>query len=538
MADLPYSYHTFLFPFVWNENGKVKREDFSKILSEKYWHKVGVEGIKSSVITEKNREKYRMDYALYQYLTMPAREILFSKNEKDSAVTCFEFGNDSTALKEEERYIIVKGQETFNLRLNGIRLNLFDAGIAILSFETEYYGYKGWDGKEKSEFSLDDINKINEYGRRIALPYIGTDKEPCALTADKISIKLQDSDTFCSQFLAAESAFCDCGRPPSLTYIPAFIKGILSLGSEFKVVSEKKDKQDEKSFYIYPAADDRMFVCCLVANEELSRKIKGRKTGSYLAGWKRGNEAALCNKLYKLFYIENSLSCQNVKMKKEIFENSAYQRWSDWGTLYGVTHHSFVCVTAPGAPIVINSFLTQYVHLAMLALAQRATILLLSARAAEVAIGLRTENRVMTDSHRIKDIEELQESYSRAQSQILFREVTVQEQGVELFELLLKQLYIKENKEGLDGQMDNLGEMASIINHQMEHKADEDLNRNMEQLSIIAVLLAIYQCVLFIISENTSDGSKVPAYVIATIGFIVLVCVCKLHGRKRDKTRN
>lgn len=119
----------------------------------------------------------------------------------------------------------------------------------------------------------------------------------------------------------------------------------------------------------------------------------------------------------------------------------------------------------------ISPFLTEYIQIAILALAQRSAILLLSTEAAVVANGF-SDDEYITQKQ-IGDIEALQAKYVKAQNQILLSEVTVQDQGVEIYEMFRKQLYIQQNKQELDQQMNNLRNVAYISNERLERESDK-----------------------------------------------------------------
>lgn len=88
--------------------------------------------------------------------------------------------------------------------------------------------------------------------------------------------------------------------------------------------------------------------------------------------------------------------------------------------------------------------------MAILALAQRSVLLMLEDEAAEISNSFSDENVISHEE--LEEIERLQEKYVKIQNQLLLSEITVQEQGVELYEMLREQLYIKKNMDDLDGE--------------------------------------------------------------------------------------
>ena len=243
-------------------------------------------------------------------------------------------------------------------------------------------------------------------------------------------------------------------------------------------VTANEEHSNTNNFYIKPCVDDRMFVCCLVRDDDYSDKIKkfNKNKGeyNYLSECYDREEKGLDIDLYKLLYVEKDASCQSATMRHELLKRSVYDRWIDWGTIHGVTHHSLICLTSAYEGIinsVINPFLTQYVQIAVLTVVQRAVILLLSDEAAEVANGFAGEDEITQEE--IKSIERLQARYVTAQNQLLLSEVTAQEQGVEIYEMLQEQLYIKKNMDDLHSEIGNLRDVADIANSRLERANDE-----------------------------------------------------------------
>lgn len=72
--------------------------------------------------------------------------------------------------------------------------------------------------------------------------------------------------------------------------------------------------------------------------------------------------------------------------------------------------------------------------------------------------------------------------YIRFVNQIYFRSVTAQDQGIEMYNLLMKQLNTKEQIKDLDEEIGELHEYISLL-------IDQKRNENSEWLNILATLL-------------------------------------------------
>ena len=508
----PCSYHTFLFPFRWELPATTDRKKFLEELrlrlDKSWWQEPpnaekarGEE--KASLIAAGYETKQERDpllakerdqlYATYQYLTGPARRLVFSEERDDARATpAWHFAlrpQASKADKEKRKYRIEKSSEnrteSFELDVRAIRLNVYNTGVAVLIFELEYYGVKyATDGighhfnYEKKEYLLElekdpekllaDINKINEHGRRVNLPFIAD--LPNRLTADRIILELEDNLPF-------QDDFPSDGRL-SLHHVMEPIRALLGLKAKLKPITDDKEKPTDEEYLITPAIDDRMYVVCLYHNDELIKEAQRFCDGkyAYLRDWKCAED------MYKFAFIESGCTCRSQTMIFKLLRQTVYDRWIDWGTIHAATHHSLVCLTTAGAPpLVINPFLTMYTEMAIIALAQRATILALSDQAAAIANDYNPGNGC--DEELRGRIARLRDRHIRAENQILLDEVTVQEQGEELFPMIQRGLFINRSDAKLAKQLENLYAIA-----------DDSYKRDQEgfetKIKIFALILA------------------------------------------------
>ena len=161
----------------------------------------------------------------------------------------------------------------------------------------------------------------------------------------------------------------------------------------------------------------------------------------------------LSKSLYEYIYIdkEGDYSAATFSFRKNILNESIYSRWSEYGTVYGVSHTSLVAITGEFKGVesmIIRPFLTQYVEIAILALVQRASILRFQ--------------RQSSGNLKNKDIQDLQKRYINYRNQLHFFEVSSQEQGIELYELIRKQLYIEKEIESLEKNLEILYEKSNV----------------------------------------------------------------------------
>mgnify|MGYP003288894950 FL=1 len=78
MSALPYSYHTFIFPFIWKTSKEIVRDDFEKILSVgRRWLDISWKSEKVRDEVE-NQQEWFQEYAAFQYFTKSANNIIFN----------------------------------------------------------------------------------------------------------------------------------------------------------------------------------------------------------------------------------------------------------------------------------------------------------------------------------------------------------------------------------------------------------------------------------------------------------------------------
>lgn len=577
-----YSFHTFLFPFIWKTTADITIDKFFSVLSVDSDSGNKNSGRWISYDWEKRLEtecllsdEWLQDYQTYQYFTDSANELLFNCNGTNT-VRCFYYGK---CLSGKGKYIINKEKKSFVLNINNIRLNIYDAGIAILILELE----------NRDNRSLDDVDLINEYGRRINFPYLtpGFSHNLCAdsieIQFDGASVAEGDENPFKEDYLKTSMNIEEYLHNQkqviekddiSFTFVMNPLQTLLDgagkdngktfITTNYKHIENPPDNNNR--FYIKPCVDDRMFVCCIVRDDKLSNELKGIgndnivyldglektliKSGgevkdlqgevhdSYMEGW--ADETTLSSRLYKFFYIEKDLSCQSPVMRGNIMKKSVYDRWIQAGTIYGLTHHSICCITSDSDAViysVVNPFLIEYVQMAVLVLIQRSVILMLEDEAATVSNKF-IEDKFVSEND-IHEIGCLQAKYVKVKNQMFLSEVTTQEQGVELYEMLREQLYIEKNMNDLDSSMSNLRDVSEITNDRLERISDDKKNFSVDILSIGLAMMFILEPLSKLLEDYFELKQSVTWSVGAFALIIILLCIYlnykktgKLPGRK------
>lgn len=450
--QLPYSYHTFLLAF-YCPNGKLHpRGNWTNST------------LSQNDVTSKGKS-FDLDYATVQYFTKEARNLLFNENKS----FCYEFDSESS----DSDYVISRAGEVFRLKTTKVFAVMHGENVGVLGIALENRAYPD----EKFQEKL-NINKINEFGRRINLPYLTDDTH--SLVADSISFFGETED-----FRETTKDIRSKKISPTEGYVMRPIR---------RFITELMEACDGRELIITPVIDDRMFVCSLVRNQSFIEALSPQSPKPYDFIY---TDPEISKSLYALGYIDaDSATCQNQDMRERLLRNSVYARWRDArfdkqnaGTIDVITHHSFVRITNGGAlDHIINSFLTQYVYMAIGALIQRATILWISNESARLSedymIGEKTNTKKFTSK-----LIALRKKYVYAQNNIFLDQLAVQEQGVDEFTLLKRELYI-------DTSLDKLEKKIDSIYHFTEEYVEREENHLLNMITFIGLPLAVINLIV------------------------------------------
>ncbi len=480
----PYSYHTFFFPFLWNDGRNVTREQFVNCLSDR-WH------FTSTAATELSDAELSERYNQYHYFNAAARNAIYAEKTANAVVweyRCDLSPNGGWCGCEDgatARYVIEKGDRCVALTVNAIRLKLYNTGIGILMFELE----------NDSCGKLEDVLWINDFGRRIYMPF--SDNSACSGCADAISLTYGDSVVCDGRFTGKPTEFCStCLAEPIL---------FLLQNGRYAVTADESRK-NESTFFIEPIIDDRMFAACYYINAELVSRVTAWENGEYRylrdAAEKAPDAKDNCaNALYRLMFVDGGgMTCQSRPMAHRLLEKHLYDRWIEYGTLIGITDYSMTTLTSSDADYLVRNFRTEYVEMMALTLAQRASLLGFERMISDSALGKR-------------DIQRLQRRYLMFQSQLLLKEVTPQQQGIELYHRLLNAMFIPEQTGEIENQIRALFEQKTARN-----EARENL------ILFILAILGVFEAVDLLVGWISTDISPWLKLAVSAVACVAAVC--------------
>lgn len=314
---------------------------------------------------------------------------------------------------------------------------------------------------------VDRLKKINDYGRRVEIPYFpysGT-----GINADKLGILTLDT-----------SNQTDYGTTDFKKYIDKY-NGVYKNEKEknenisenkklerpdkpsdflLKIIFNGKDIAD-KHLDVNKNTEERMFAMTLVNIPSLCEEVTKLGTNDFDNAVK---------KLYPVVFNDSGdATCQNTEMRNEIFREAGNYRWTDYGTLHSVTQYSFTCITSfrEAFETVALPFINIYTYLYSVVMAQRYTLLYFSDKYTDIIIKKDSIGTLIQD-------------YAVFKNELLLSELSTQEQGIEIYRKMRKQMLVDSELEELESQM-------AYLNESVAYK----FNKKMNFLSYYGVLLAI-----------------------------------------------
>lgn len=508
MTTKPYSYHIFYYPFCWASEAESdmtfsERTNLDGIRTDEalYWKRVQLDEDalkKPEGISSDDRAEAAELFGERQYYFDFVHPVLYDvKDRKNALMHHYE---RVEPRKGDVRYYIEinKNGETkkYELVVDAINLNLYSTGVGILSFYL-----KNMREEQKDE---DSVRNINQFGRRIMPPHSGEfDQKQRSLLARSIKITGLNGEN-------SEERFGDS--------FPYFVNPNSEQKEERKGLSdiwkpatfvENLIHDLSKELNTKALIDDRMIVSCWYRNNRLSQQA-ANDAEKFVEGkfW------------YKYVFVDHGsdFTCVNYEMRKSLIEDATYYRWQEYGTMYGVSRYSFVCLVSDDSPDYILMHLrTIYSRMMELILVQRASMLMFSSEVTWVSAELN-----IYDEKLVNKIGSIYTEYIRFLNQFYFSSVTIQDQGIELYELMAKQFASAEKIKELDEKIAELHQFVSMEADYRRNKDGEHLNKLAAFFLIPSLVAGIFGMSKILISD--SGWSYV-------IQFIV-VCIAVVFGVK------
>lgn len=234
-----------------------------------------------------------------------------------------------------------------------------------------------------------------------------------------------------------------------------------------KTVVTNGEALNYDNFYIEPIIDDRMFVACVYNVPKAAKEICAwdaeQKQYRYIsdATEMELTEDNIAQRFYKMVFVDgNGLTCQNRTKLREMNEEHSFARWIEYDTILGISEYSMVCITKDEEDVFnINPFLTEYIEMGILVLAQRASLLAFERSISEVTCNKKSK----------LSVEGIHRRYVAFESELLLTEVTSQQQGIEIYDMMLKNLFIDKLKNDMLEQIDSLYDLDTAGHERKEN---------------------------------------------------------------------
>lgn len=455
-------------------------EEEQKIELAKEAYEINKEHIEKELQRLCEKKIYEKNYNEYVYYFDNVRDAIYTrKDSKENIVHNYILkhanGKYNIYLKNREK--------PYELDIDEIKLKIFNTGIGILSFHLDNRKYE----------NQEDILKINEYGRRIYPQFLPLSSAKDIFLADKLelSIKIHGNnpvDKF-EEYVYGDNE-SDCLNNNRIS--PIIMK---LLGDNF-TFNDKKT-YGKHSILITPIIDDRMYTMCWYGNNSFSSHLK------YFDEGKKEYEYLNSDLWHKFVFVDgNDVTCQNVIMKKELLSKHTYARWANKGTLYGISMYSFMMVTDASvfSKILRTHFKTMYYEMVCLTLAQRATVLRFSNEASKVS-SLDKDDKLLEEK-----VRSLYKHYIEFINKLYLRQVTAQTQGIELYDILFREMNIEREVKGLDEEIDELHNFVSFMSEKRKNELEKKTNELLNVLTVIGGLFLIPSFITGFYGMNVNDG--------------------------------
>jgi len=475
-----YSYHLFSFPFHFKAKG-TDSPTFSWPLDqegqETMTKNCAQELIETNLWTNEELKfspQYVLDYNEQNYFYPFLYNSIYGNREESKSIQYLQMDLE----RQEHPYYIINCQEidngktiefTYKLKIDNVALQLYSTGVGVLMFYLGNY--------EQSQSAPDDILRINQFGRRLYPPFFG------------VTNKFEETEAYTDfdQGLNGYVKEDNTGKEKTISGVKhiEIAKSLHVLGVEctfdkYKTYTDGsdflqqlpdfilnlfKDAKSKEIIKIKPVLDDRMFVLCWYGNSSISKAIS-ESNDSYLNhDW-----------WFNYVYIDNpgGKTCQNDGMASDLIKKATNPRWSNYGTLFGITEYSFMILSTDhnnlkeyGTDFLVNHLRTMYHKMVGLCLFQRASLLGFSEQLQNNSSG----------KYAHKNIRKIYKNYSLFINQHYFREITPQSQGVELYRRLQECFEIEREVNHIDREMNNFHDIVVLEESEASNENTERLNR-------------------------------------------------------------
>lgn len=508
-----YSYHVFYFPFKWELPGEEKKSfseqiDLKHIPIDEYtlWERMQYDPAEKYIPSNDAETKGREElFGELQYYFDFVHPVLYDIKGAQHPII-YHYERREPREGNVEYRIVVKDKE-YVLKVDAINLNLYATGVGILSFFLA--------NNEESQKEELDVRNINQFGRRIMPPHSGEfERDGRNMLSKSITIKGLHGDS---------TRYTDCFNYKVHTTGEELHFGLSDTWKPAMFI-DNLIKDLSPSMKVTPVIDDRMLVNCWYGNDKLSKQVKAMTENI------KDEEFVLGDFWYRYVFVDewDTESCQNSEMKKGLLKNSTYYRWQKQGTLYGISRYSMVALTDTSwfaSNILAMHMRTIYSRMFELIIIQRASMLRFSGEVTKVSCLSRRTDRYLAEC-----IGSLYQEYIRFINQIYFKNVTAQDQGIEMYDMLMQQFVSGEKIKELDEEIGELHQYITLL-------IDQKRNENGEWLNWLAAIFLPATVITGVFGMNPFKGDFSGWHMLFQILIIILVSALLYNNIKNRRIK-
>ncbi len=514
----PHQFQTFfLFPFGFNHTTELKTfiKEFEKNKIWKYHSYKFENGI---------------DYNEFEYFYPHIRRILFSNKELSSGEISRGFLKLEDNVKVNLSYQVinelVSPEIDITLPLKQIYLHLFENGTGLLAFEIDV---------NEPTYSLQDYLIFLDLGRRIYPPFVDSHYE--IKKNNKHSHAFDSNSAISTNQCPSQIKINGLGINENYIENFEFNKNRADYGYLSNIITDLLDMQNfsYSNGDYWPLVDDRMYCHTyydIFATHEYP--LNGHFLNLLKNYFREPLDKREINDAgeiwYMMIFIDSDYpTCGNRFMINDLIDSSTYKRWTDWGGFYGFSRYSSAFISNSHAvPYFKDHFESMYYQLALILFFYRGSLLSFSERAIEIA-------KKIKSSSSIKELQKLQEDFLLFENKYWFKEVTAQDQGIEIFDLweskMRNNILLSDVKEGI----------VELFEY-FDAKREKDVSRKLAILTYIGSFLIPLNIAIAIISiadhlEFSILGKNIflsrvnlmnIAWIVFIVSFIIIIpCLWK-----------
>lgn len=444
-----FSHHVFIFPFRWDispGNGKSRMALFASRTDLQVIRRKMEGGVpaRTKIIHlkwERHTFDWPRDYNEAVYFHPFVREVLFDKGGNESNIGLqYHISGKDKYLKYNIALAGEQEHPSYQLDIEELTLNFYETGIGFLGFHLN----------NRSHGSPEEILQINDFGRRIFPQFLGEQDADNRLAVPKGAFLAEKIELISGDTVFAGDDFSGLLQNAAKTadasgwLIPGFIRGLLPAFLHMgKILPPQGDVE------ISPLLDDRMFVVCWFGNDDWSKALTIKRTD-------RPHETN--EQWHRLIFVDGkSPGMANTDLLRQLNIAHTNTRWQGEGTFFGASRYSFVALTNAGGfgrNVILRHIQSMYFQITLLCLLQRGSIVRFSEEIARLAKDDRKD--------RDKEAEVLYRKYLHFINKIYFREVTPQEQGIELYKLLQDKMEIERDVKNLQVEIQDFFNLLKL----------------------------------------------------------------------------